>query len=250
MSTVFEPLPADVQALIDQKKFDAVGELWKRKMEEDAEDLPFFFGVAAAAKKKGAGAQAVAWLRSLAEFHDVGDGAGARTRVLLEIARMSPSDAEVRKELTATLKKRFAGHPALTPVLAKFPLDKAPDPADVAGRIARWLAFQPNAIYFMPGRGSGRLVEMNPALDVMRLEVAGAKVPLSLVSAEKNLMPLPEGHFLRRKVEDPAGLAALADGDPAEALHLLLSSFGTSLTVQEVKDHFAGIVPEDRWSAF
>src|SRR5262249_43554159 len=139
----------------------ALGDLWKRHMEDNAEDLPFFFAVAAAAKKKGAGAQAVAWLRSLAEFHDVGDGA-ARTKVLLEIARMSPSDAAVRKELTATLKGRFAGHPALTAVLAKFPLDKAPDPSETAGRIARWLAFQPNAIYYMPGRGAGRLVEMNP----------------------------------------------------------------------------------------
>jgi transcription elongation GreA/GreB family factor len=248
MSTVSE-LPADVQALIDQKKFDAVADLWTRKMEEDAEDLPFFFGVAAAAKKKGAGTQALAWLHSLADFHDVGDGA-ARTRVLLEIARMSPTDAAVRKELMATLRTRFAGHPALPAVLARFPLDKAPDPAEVAGRIDRWLAFHPNAIYYMPGRGAGRLVEMNPALDVMRLEVGGARVPLSLVSAEKNLVPLPEEHFLRRKVEDPAGLSALAEGEPAEALRLLLASFGRSLTVQEVKDHFAGIVPEDRWTAF
>ena len=249
MSTVSEFVPVEIQTLVDQKKFDAVGDLWKRKMEEDAEDLPFFFGVAAAAKKKGGGAQAVVWLRSLAEFHDVGEG-GARTKVLLEIARMSPSDAEVRKELTATLKKRFAGHPALTAVLAKFPLEKATDPSDVAGRIARWLSFQPNAIYFMPGRGAGRLVEMNPALDVLRLEVNGAKVPLSLVSAEKTLVPLPEGHFLRRKVEEGPALAAFAEKEPAEALHLLLSSFGRTLTLQEVKDHFSGLVPEERWTAF
>ena len=216
-------------------------------MEEDADDLSFFFGIAAAVKKKGGGAQAMAWLRSLAEFHDVGDGS-SRTRVLLEIARMSPTDAAVRKELTATLKNRFAGHPALSAVLAKFPLDKAPDPSEVAGRIARWLSFEPNAIYFMPGRGAGRLVELNPALDVMRLEVGGARVPLSLVSAEKNLVPLPPDHFLRRKVEDGPGLVQLAENEPAEALHLLLSSFGRSLTLQEVKDHFAGVVPEDRWS--
>src|SRR5262245_35347504 len=116
MSNVPEPLPADVQALIDQKKFDALESVWKKKMEDAADDLPFFFGVAAAAKKKGGGSQAVAWLRSLADFHDVGDGA-ARTRVLLELARMSPADASVRKELTATLKGRFAGHPALSAVL-------------------------------------------------------------------------------------------------------------------------------------
>src|SRR5206468_6344450 len=42
----------------------------------------------------------------------------------------------------------------------------------------------------------------------------------------------------------------LADNDPTEALRLLIASFGRSLTLQEVKDHFAGIVPEDRWTAF
>ena len=91
---------------------------------------------------------------------------------------------------------------------------------------------------------------MNPALDVMRLEVAGSRMPLSLVSAEKNLVPLPEGHFLRRKVEDPEGLKAFAESEPSEALRLLLTSFGRSLTVQEVKDHFAGLVPEERWTPF
>ncbi len=249
MSTAAQHLPPEVQVLIDQKKFDALEALWTKKMEEDAADLSFFFNVAAAVKKKGGGGPAISWLRFLAEFLASGD-AEARTRVLLEIARMSPSDTTVRKDLTSTLRGRFAGHPALSAVLAQFPLEKAADPSEVAGRIARWLSFQPNAIYFMPGRGAGRLVEMNPALDVMRLEVEGARVPLSLVSAEKNLVPLAEGHFLRRKVEDGEGLSELAEKEPSEALRLLLSSFGRPLTVQEIKDHFAGVVAEDRWTTF
>ncbi len=243
------PLPPEIQTLVDQKKFDALEALWTKRVEERGEDLPFFFALAAAVKKKGGGAQAVAWLRLLAEFHDSADGED-KTRVLLEIARMAPTDPTVRQELAATLKQRFGGHPALSAVVAQFPVDKAQDPSDVAGKIARWLSFRPGQIYYMPGRGAGRLAEMNPALDVMRLEVAGTRVPLSLVSAEKNLVALPEEHFLRRKVEDPAGLRALAEGEPAEALRLLLASFGKPLTLQDVKDHFAGVVPEDRWSAF
>src|SRR4029079_12277913 len=99
----------------------------------------------------------------------------ARVCVLWESARRPPRTAAVRGELAATLKKRFAGHPALNAVLAKFPVDKATDLSESAGRVARWLRFQPGEIYFMPGRGAGRLVEMNPALDVMRVEIAGAK---------------------------------------------------------------------------
>ena len=249
MPTVAEHLPPEVQTLVDQKKFDALEALWTKKVDENAADLPFFFALAAAAKKKGGAAQAVGWLRLLADFHADGDGQ-ARTRVLLELARMSPTDESVRKDLTATIRSRFAGHPALNAVIAQFPLEKAPDPSEVAGRISRWLSFQPNAIYLMPGRGAGRLVELNPALDVMRLEVAGAKLPLSLVSAEKNLVPLPEGHFLRRKVEDRKGLVEFAEKEPSEALRLLLASFGRPLTMAEVKEHFAGVVPEERWTTF
>jgi hypothetical protein len=91
---------------------------------------------------------------------------------------------------------------------------------------------------------------MNPALDVMRLEVGGAKVPLSLVSAEKNLVRLPEEHFLRRKVEDPKALAAESEKDAPEAVRRLLTSFGRPLTVAEIKEHLTGVVPDERWSAF
>ncbi|HEY4229399.1 MAG TPA: GreA/GreB family elongation factor, partial [Thermoanaerobaculia bacterium] len=158
--------------------------------------------------------------------------------------------AEGRKALTAALRARFGAHPVFAAVLAKFPVEGAQDPSEIAGKIARWLQFLPGEIYFMPGRGAGRLVEMNPALDVMRLEVAGAKVPLSLVSAEKNLTRLPPEHFLRKKVEDPSTVAALAEKDPAEAVRWLLASFGKPLTVAEIKERFSRVVPEARWTAF
>jgi transcription elongation GreA/GreB family factor len=251
MSAVITPsgtIPPEFQELIEGKKFEALESLWTSRMESDADDLPMYFAVAAAVKKRGSGAVAVKLLRSLADSHD--EGADGRIQALLEIARMSPRDSEVRKELAAALKTRFGKHPAYAAVVAKFPIDTVPDPGEAAGRIARWMRFQPDAIYYMPGRGAGRLVEMKPALDVLRLDVAGAKLPFSLVSAEKTLVELPEGHFLRRKVEDPSSLVALAESDPPEALRQLLASFGGRSTVQEIRDHFAGLVPESRWSTF
>ena len=133
---------------------------------------------------------------------------------------------------------------------AQFPLDKARDPAEVAGKIERWLRFRVGDIYAMAGRGAGRIAELNPALDVIRLEVAGSRVPLSLVTAEKNLTPLPEGHFLRRKVEEPQALRALSESDPAETVRQLLESFGKKTTVVEIREHLSGLVDDSRWSAF
>ncbi|MET0620813.1 MAG: GreA/GreB family elongation factor [Thermoanaerobaculia bacterium] len=248
MSGAPTPIPPEFIDLVETKKFDALESLWTKQMEEDADSLPLFFGVAAAVKKKGSGAVALKLLRFLAEYHP--EGSEGRIQTLLEVARMSPKDPEVRKELAASLKARFGAHPAFGAVVAKFPVESAPDPSEVAGRIARWLRFTPGGIYFMPGRGAGRLVEMKPALDVLRLEVQGTKLPLSLVSAERTLVELPESHFLRRKVEDPKTLTDLAESEPAEALRQLLESFGGRSTVQEVRDHFTGLVPEEKWSAF
>jgi transcription elongation GreA/GreB family factor len=249
MSSSAAALPSEVQLLIEEKKFDQVEEVWTRRMEEDAADLPFFFGVASAVKKKGGGPAALSWLHFLADYH-ADEDFDTRIAVLLEIARMSPTDADVRGDLSAALQQRFASHPALPAVLAHFPLEGAADPAETAGRVARWLRFVPDEIYYLPGRGAARLVEMNPALDVLRFEVGGARLPLSLVSAEKTLEPLPEGHILRRKVEDAPGLVALSEKDPAEAVRWLLASFGHPLTVHEIREHMAGIVADDRWSSF
>lgn len=222
-------------------------------MEQDPADLPFFFGVAAAVKKK-AGAegaeQALSWLRFLADYQSEREDPQARIEVLAEIVRMSPTDSAARADLEAALSERYRDHPARAAVMAQNPIATAADPSETARRVARWLRFAPGEVYYFSGRGAGRIAEMNPALDVIRLEVGGARVPLSLVSAEKNLEPLPAGHFLREKVERPEALRDLASREPAEAVHRLLESFGRPLTVGDVRDHFAGIVDDARWSSF
>ncbi|HTO75756.1 MAG TPA: GreA/GreB family elongation factor [Thermoanaerobaculia bacterium] len=243
-------LPPEISRLVEQRKLDELETLFTNRADESPGDLPFFFALAAAVKKKGSGGKAVAWLKLLADAEAAAGDLPNRTRVLLEIARMSPTDAAVRSDLAATLKQRFGAHPAYTAVAAQFPVDKAREPAEVAGKIERWLRFRVGDIYAMAGRGAGRIAEMNPALDVIRLEVAGTRVPLSLVTAEKNLTLLPEGHFLRRKVEAPASLRALSESDASETVRQLLASFGRSLTVLEIRDHLSGIVDDARWSAF
>jgi transcription elongation GreA/GreB family factor len=250
MSSSAPELPADVARLVDQKKFEELEQYFIRRVDESPGDLPFFFALAAAVKKKGSGAKAVSWLKLLADFHGAAGDLPARIRVLLEIARMSPTDAGVRADLAATLRQQHGSHPAFSAVTQQFPLDKAKDPAEVAGRIERWLRFRVGDIYAMAGRGAGRIAEMNPALDVIRLEVGGARVPLSLVTAEKNLARLPPEHFLRQKVEQPDALRALSETEPAAAVRRLLGSFDRAMTVQEVRDHMGGLIDEARWAGF
>ena len=243
-------LPPEIARLVESRRLEELEAIFTRRADETPEDLPFFFALAAAVKKKGSGAKAVSWLRLLADDRGAAGDLDSRTKVLLELARMAPGDPEVRNELAATLKDRFGSHPSWPAIAAQFPLAKAKDPSEAAGRIARWAGFRVGDVYAMAGRGAGRVVELNPALDVIRLEIAGARVPLSLVSAEKNLRPLPPGHFLREKVEDAAGLRARAEEDPAAAVHGLLESFGRAMPVSELRDHFAGVVEDGRWASF
>ena len=249
MPTSDPNLPRDIASLIEQKDFPELEKRWFELVETDPSNLPLFFSIASAAKKKGHVAGAVSWLRLLADELEGRGDKDRKLKTLLEIARMAPTDAAVRPELEAALKERFAGHPALAAVLAKNPI-ASPDPAAAAGKVERWLRFAPGEIHYLAGRGAGRIVEMNPALDVLRLEISGTRLPLSLVSAERSLERLPEGHFLRDKLERPDEVRALAASDPSETVRRILASFGRPLTVAEIKEHLTGLIEEARWTAF
>jgi hypothetical protein len=250
MAAASLPFPEDVATLIERKDLEGIEDVWTRRMEETPADLPFFFGVASAVKKKGAGDSAISWLRFLADYHAENGKLDDRYAVLLEIARMSPTDASIRAEIEEAVRRRFAGHPALAAVLSQFPLATSPDPSETGSRIARWLRFIPGDLYLMAGHGAGKIVELNPALDVIRVDFGTARLPFSIVSAEKNLQALPPGHFLRAKLEDPAALRSLAEREPAETVRRLLESFGGTLPMAELKEHLAGVVEDARWTSF
>ncbi|MEO8347902.1 MAG: GreA/GreB family elongation factor, partial [Acidobacteriota bacterium] len=246
-------LDPEVALLVEQKRLADLEDLWMRRMEATPEDLPFFFGLAAAVKKKSGAegaAQAISWLGFLADYQAERKDLDARVEVLTEVVRMSPTDPAARASLERALSDRFRGHPALAAVLAQHPLAASTDPSETARRVARWLRFVPGEVYYLAGRGAGRIAEMNPALDVIRLEVGGVRIPLSLASAEKNLEPLPPGHFLREKVESLDTLRELAAKEPAGAVRRLLDSFGRPLSAGQVRELFAGIVDEERWTSF
>src|SRR5262249_14800984 len=125
MSAAPPELPPDVARLVDQKKFEDLEALFTQRVDETPEDLPFFFALAAAVKKKGSGGKALSWLKLLADDRAAAGDLAGRTRVLLEIARMSPSDPSIRGDLAATLKERFGQHPSYAAVAAQFTIEKA-----------------------------------------------------------------------------------------------------------------------------
>jgi transcription elongation GreA/GreB family factor len=148
----------------------------------------------------------------------------------------------------------YPGSPSLHTLLGRFKFREAKDPADGLARIEKvekWLPFEVGRCFVMAGRGAGKVIETNFALDSVRVDFENAKgiaVPIGV--AAKSLVPLPEGHFLRDKLSDPAGTAERTKSDPTDTLRHLVKSYGRALTMQEVKDSVKGLISEDAWTSW
>ncbi len=144
--------------------------------------------------------------------------------------------------------------PSLNSLLGRFRFREAKDPADGLARlekVEKWIPFEVGSCFVMPGRGAGRVVETNFALDAVRLDFEGAKgVSIPIGVAAKSLQPLPEGHFLREKLTDPAAVARAVADDPAGAVQRLVASFGRVVTLAELKESMKGLVPDAAWSSW
>lgn len=180
-------------------------------------------------------------------------GAWAACRAFaVEMLRLGAGDEKLaRGNLVAALRQRWAGRPSLERLLLHFDLKTARRPLEALDQLESWLGYDVGGVFLMAGKGPGRVVEANPAVGMLRLDLEQEKrVPVPIDAAPKYLTPLPEGHFLRRRLEDRAALREQVLADPPSALVAILESFGTAMAVPELKAALAGLVSEDEWAAW
>jgi len=122
---------------------------------------------------------------------------------------------------------------------------------DKLTRLSSLLVYDVGEIVAMQGQGVGRVAEVNLTLETLRIDFDKRPgVTLGFRAAAKMLRPLPVGHPLRRKLEDPEGLARLRDEQPAELLRAVLESAEKPLSGSEIRDALAGIVSEAQWTSW
>jgi transcription elongation GreA/GreB family factor len=122
---------------------------------------------------------------------------------------------------------------------------------DKLTRLSSLLVYDVGEIVSMQGQGVGRVAEVNLALETLKIDFEKKPgVTLGFRAAAKMLRPLPVGHPLRRKIEDPEGLARLRDEQPAELLRAVLESAEKPLSGAEIRDALAGIVSEVQWTSW
>lgn len=252
----------ELSSLLSEKKLDVVENAVKDALleaEANADVLVAAFrGLARTSGQKSR----LQGLATLADATLRGPGtspeaARLRWTLLKEAVRAgaTPSSAEgFHKMFEEAIRAAYPDSPSLTTLLGRFRFREAKEPVDGLARVERaekWLPFEVGRCFFMPGRGAGKVVEMNFALDAVRVDFeksAGVSIPIGV--AAKSLTPLPEGHFLHEKLTSREALGALVLADPSEGLRRLLDSFGRPLPLSEVKEAVVGLVPEERWTSW
>ena len=252
----------ELSSLLSEKKLDVVENAVKDALLDPEANgellLAAFRGLARASGQKGR-------LQNLATLADAtlkGPGTSPestrlRWALLKEAVRAgaTPSTQDgFHKHFEEAIRAAYPDSPSLTTLLGRFRFREAKEPVDGLARMERaekWLTFEVGRCFFMAGRGAGKVVEMNFALDAVRVDFeksVGVSIPIGV--AAKSLTPLPEGHFLHDKLTSREALGALVLSDPPEGLRRLLDSFGRPLPLADVKEAVAGLVPEERWTSW
>jgi transcription elongation GreA/GreB family factor len=252
-----------LNSLLAEKRYDLVESAFQEALDDPAVNADFLIGAVRALARAGpkeknrlqsmAGA-AEAALSPLSVEPGVGP---LRWTLLKEAVRASatPSAKEgFHKLFEDAIAAAYPDAPSLNGLLGRFRFREARDPADGLARIERvekWLPFEVGRVFLMQGRGAGRIVETNFALDSVRVDFEVAKgVSIPIGVASKSLLPLPADHFLREKMTDPAALSERVLADPPGAVERLAASLGRDVSLQELKDAVKGLVPEEAWSGW
>jgi len=251
-----------LRKLLSEQRYDAVESEFREALEDPVANQELLLqaarGLARVPREKNR-LQALAGVAEAELKPRASDARIARARwnLLKEAVRAgaTPSTTDgFHRLFEDAIGAAYPSHASLATLLGRFKFREAKTPAEGLlwmEKAEKWLPFEVGRCFTMPGRGPGKVVETNYALDSVRVDfekVKGIAIPIGV--AAKSLVPLPDGHFLSEKLKDGPGLRAIVLADPAESLKWLLGSAGKSLTVSEVKDALYGLLSEEEWTSW
>jgi transcription elongation GreA/GreB family factor len=251
---------ASLQSLLSEKRFDLVETVFQEALADpllnEETILTALRGLARAGQKPRLQVLAGAADAALKSSKDP-DAPRLRWLILKEAVRAgaTPSTPDgFHRLFEDVLAAAWPGATSLTSLLGRFKFREAKDPAEGLARAEKaesWLPFETGKVFAMAGRGAGKVVETNFALNVVRLDFEAAKgvaVPIGIAS--RQLVSLPPDHFLNEKFTAPDALRERVVAGPGAALKHLVDSFGRALTMTEVKEAVKGLVAEESWTSW
>ena len=247
--------PSSLPDLLAAGDLAALEDQWMLEVDDAPEDLARFLLVARGLVESGEDDRTRSLLELLSEELRGRGLSAVRLRLLREAGTLFLSPAAVHEQVMATLERLYPGNPSLRPLAEHVGLFRAVEDLrktwEKVDRLQGILVYDVGAIVWMAGKGVGRVVEVNVALETLKIDFERqGGLAVGFRATGKLLKPLPPGHLLRRKLEEPEALAALRDSDPPALLRAVLESSDQPQTAGEIREHLAGIVSEAQWTSW
>lgn len=247
-------LPKTTRKYIEAQNFEAVEDEWLNRLERLSGEIGYFTSTARALASTSGPDEAKQLLELLHEQLCARDLWEDRLSVLETTGEISYTAEQLNREIVSTLEKLYPKSGVVQTLTEKLGLrrgiEDVPRVWQKVHRLRGVLSYDIGTIVAMEGKGVGRVVEINVQLE--KLKVDFEKIPglsVGFGAASKVLEPLAPDHFLRRKLEAPEELSALAKSDPSALLRLVLKS-QPKLSASQIKEAVSGLVPSRSWASW
>ena len=248
-------IPTELRHRIEKADFDSIEGAWLEHQAEAPDDLEFFVGVARSLVGVGEEDRSRFLLQMLDDQLRDQDLWQARLELLRGAGNLVMESEEIHPAILDTLRALYGETPSFDGFVQATRLHKAPHDLkktwEKVDRFRELVVFDVGCVVVMDGKGAGRVADVNLELDSLKVDFGGS-TPLTVGfrAAPKMLTPLSKEHVLRRKLEAPGELAALAKDDPTELLRVTLQSFDKPLAAGEVREALSGVVAESSWNSW
>ncbi len=242
----------DTQQHLAKGEFEAIEGEWLSAMGRDPSDLEYFVGVARALTGTGQEERGRLLLEMLDDQLRESGRWDVRRKLLQKAGSILLPPEKLHPAILATLKRLYSNRSIFQGISEAVGLQRAthdiPKTWEKVEKLESLLAFDVGTVVAMEGKGVGRIAEANLGLESFKVDFEKIKgMTVGFKAAAKLLQPLQPDHVLRRKLEDPKGLSALA---PQALLQATLQSYDRPLTAGEIRDALAGIVSESQWTSW
>ncbi|TMP91201.1 MAG: hypothetical protein E6L06_05660, partial [Verrucomicrobia bacterium] len=129
-------------------------------------------------------------------------------------------------------------------------LEKLVESGKLTNKAAEQLEpLRPGSFCLHKSWGFGQVAEWNLLLNQIVIDFkTKAKHPMQLAYAAENLIPIPAGHFLARKVKEPDVIKALLKSDPVAVVRNILEGFDGKATLAQISEVLVGdLFTETEW---
>lgn len=248
-------VPRNIQSDLSKGDFDSLEDEWLQRASEDPTDLDVFVSVARALVGTDQDERAGFLLAMLDEELVGRELWQVRLKLLRRAGHLYRDEGEIHPAILESLERLYGDKPSYQLLVDATGLERAvhdiPKTWEKVEKFQGLIVFDQGSVVHMDNRGVGTVAEVNRELESFKVDFEDLKgLTVGFRAAAKLLQPLPEGHLLRRKLEEPEELERLAGEDPSELLRQLLTSHGEPMKAGEVRDALSGVVDKSSWTSF